>query len=329
MNFQPLSALVRDLRALARRAPLTLSADLRAAYALMAPSVARDRSQAAALALRQLGHPDHEPRTEEERMRADMATMRLAGVMAMVDCAELALSFGPQLLVHALQPSAVRTVHTTDLHALPGEPPRLLRRPFLLESEWERGKRLFGNTACLGGYPLPDGRITLVGLLHPDGVSVVVWEPRWGEREVLRPDDAPLLLEGGTREQHFAWGQQAARVAAMLGLLLDAEGTPLRYRDESGAGAIKKPMKAVKPGQGWTVRHVQVSERDTETAARARSAHGGTTSGIEGREAQEVTVRGHIKRQRHGPGNSLSKTIYVPGYSARRWVAPEVEVRVS
>jgi hypothetical protein len=38
--------------------------------------------------------------------------------------------------------------------------------------------------------------------------------------------------------------------------------------------------------------------------------------------ASEVEVRGHLKRQRHGPGNGQVKWIYVPGYSARRWVAP-------
>ena len=45
--------------------------------------------------------------------------------------------------------------------------------------------------------------------------------------------------------------------------------------------------------------------------------------GTAGHDAVERQVRGHLKRQRHGPGMSLSRWIYVSQYAAWRWVRPE------
>ncbi len=36
----------------------------------------------------------------------------------------------------------------------------------------------------------------------------------------------------------------------------------------------------------------------------------------------DAAVSGHLKRQRHGAGNTETKWIYVQEYSSRRWISP-------
>jgi hypothetical protein len=55
-----------------------------------------------------------------------------------------------RLVVHEVRPEVARLVAHTDLHSLPGEPPRLLRGPLLFEVHRpETGNRLFGDTVAL------------------------------------------------------------------------------------------------------------------------------------------------------------------------------------
>ena len=44
--------------------------------------------------------------------------------------------------------------------------------------------------------------------------------------------------------------------------------------------------------------------------------------------AEVRPVSGFLRRQPHGPGGSLRRLIYVPGFESRRWVAPRVRVLV-
>src|SRR5690606_10784391 len=137
-----------------------------------------------------------------------------------------------RLVVHRLSAGATRTVHETDLHTLPGEPPRLLRRAWIVESRRPETEPLFGSTASLAGYLL-DGTIYLIGVQYPDGIMVSRWRPDWAERDLdttVTPDeDSPLIDDV---DAHHEWARQAARFAVILGLLLEAEGSPVTVEDE-------------------------------------------------------------------------------------------------
>lgn len=172
----------------------------------------------------------------------------VAGLPTLVNVAALAVSAARgRLLVHRVRPAAAALVDSTDLHSLPAEPPRLLRRPWILEARRpETGERLFGETAALAGYQV-DGVTYLIGLSYPDGARVARWTPRWtgGELDAGIPaETSPLIDDADT---HHAWVRDAARFAIVLGLLLDAEGAPLRTEDQVGAGTRRPGYPARLP----------------------------------------------------------------------------------
>jgi hypothetical protein len=285
--WQPLSALLGPLWRAARRPD--------------APATMPTREAAAYMALEAFG-----PST-------------VTAQPALVNVAALAWSARARLVVHQLRPAVARLVDATDLHAEPPAPPALLQEAWLVEARSpERGERLFGDTACLGGYPL-DGAVYLVGLRHPDGVAVVRWRPRWTGDELaegIARDASPLIDDV---DAHHAWARAAARFATVLGVLLDATGAPLRTRDVDDAPKGSRPARGTAPAPAsWTTRHLYVA---SEPEARAGGGGGGAATTGD-RTGVEVPVTGHLKRQRHGPGNGLTRWIYVAGYQARRWIGP-------
>lgn len=290
-TWRPLSGFVRELHETARRLGRSKPTDLRATAA----EVVAQR---------------HGPET-------------VTRVPELVNVAALALSLDP-LVVHVLSPEAVELAHTTDLHVLPDEPPRLLRRAWLVESRYARGEVLFGDTASLGGYAL-DGVVYLVGLGLEGWARVARWTPHWIGEEIaagVQHDTSPLIDDA---EAHGGWTREAARFAVVLGLLLDAEGAPTRVTDESERAKVPKAQqKKQKPPPAWVTRYVTLAPEAArhEDRAHAPAGEGAGAQATAGRLAAERPVRGHLKRQPHGPGGKLRRWIYVPGYQARRWVAP-------
>lgn len=274
------------------------------------------------------------PEDPDVRKRAAVMAVEAFGIQrvletpTLLNVAALTLSMS-RMVVHRLSSGAVRTVHQTDLHSLPDEPPRLLRGAWIVEARNMEREVLFGNTVTLGGYPLGDA-VFLIGLEYPDGAHVTRWVPVWGGgdiEETVQVDYSPLI---DNVEGHFEWSRQAARFAVVLGLLLDSEGSPVaveedgqgrsRTRQQQG-GAGGGPAK----GDGWIIRRVYLDERRILHFGRLDRLVGDGTS--EGRRKVEgvpvvVTVRGHLKRQPYGPGRSMRKWIYVRSYEARRWVSP-------
>jgi hypothetical protein len=131
---------------------------------------------------------------------------------------------------------------------------------------------------------------------------------------------SPLVDDVST---HQSWAREAARFAVVLGLLLDAEGAPLRVEEERQRDTARRAKKGGAGAEGVHVRHAYL---DAERVARVPSPASPDTAadGTAGRLAEHVLVRGHLKRQRHGPGNREVKWLYIAGYSARRRVAPGV-----
>src|SRR5690606_17665779 len=129
------------------------------------------------------------------------------------------------------------------------------------------------------------------------------------------------------------WAREAARFALVLGLHLQAEGTPVQTKDEGrGRGARSSHGKA-SGSRDWVVRRVYLDRITRSPEAGSAPASRDAAEGLtEDRIAAVVPVRGHLRRQRYGPKGSLRKWVYVGGYEARRWIAPRplrVEVRTT
>lgn len=221
--------------------------------------------------------------------------------------------------VHELRGRVPARVAGTDLHSLPDEPPRLLRAPWIVEvRDPERGERLFGDTAGLAGYEL-DGTTYLLGVGYPDGARVALWRPRWPggdiEAGVVREDSGGLVDD---LEQHVGWGRSAARFAIVLGLMLDAAGTPLRVTDDRPQLPGSRKGKP-RPARPWAVRRIYLEEQGNDEEDGPGGGGAGGAASVADLIESSVMVRGHLKRQRHGAGGALVKWIYVASYEARRW----------
>lgn len=294
MSFLRLSALLSAMRA----------------KAAAVPDVGDPRLRAAALAMAHFG--------------AELTATQ----PACVNVAALCLAM-PRLRVHELRAPVPEVVAETDLHALPGDPPALLRGPVLLEVDDPEHETLVGalpfhgggwqRTVCLGAYQL-EGTWYLVGLGHPDGVIVSRWRPRWGEADVsagvVPRAESDLLV--GEVEGYDDWGRDAARALVVLGLLLDAVESPLRVADEGPRLAGRTKSGESRSARAWSVSRIYLAPRPRP------EVHEGDGAGEapEGRELQPVRVRGFLRRQPYGPGGRERRWIYVAEHAARRWVAP-------
>lgn len=258
----------------------------------------------------------------DPRMRAAwIATMhsgeaRVRELPELVNLAALTDTMRDRPVVYTLRPSISDLVRDTDLHSLPSEPPPLLRRGWILECRYDRGERLFGETWALAGYSL-DGTTYLIGL-EGEGARVGRWHPHWdgGELEEGVPLETSPLVDDV--QEHATWTRTAAWFAVVFAILLDSEASPLRTREERE----KRPRG---PGSDprapeWITRHITIGGASGRSPDPSTPTDAPSTS--EGRVASTSMVRGHLKRQRHGPGNTLTKYVYVAGYSARRWVSP-------
>jgi len=234
---------------------------------------------------------------------------------ALVNVAALTLSMD-RLVVHRLTADAAEQVRTTELRAIPGEPPPLMRRPWIIESRRPERHALFGSTASLAGYEL-DERLYLIGLDYPDGIRVEPVRIHWDEQDIEATSTDSPLIEGDIHA-HRLWAQQAAEWVVTFGALLAAESTPLEAedwptRERRGRGRSRGT------GDGWLVRRVSLTRTaSARVSARTTDEPGASRDGM---TLADTWVRGHLRRQPYGPGRELRKWVYIEGYEARRWVS--------
>jgi len=224
---------------------------------------------------------------------------------------------------------AAEQVRATELRSIPGEPPGLLRRPFIIESRRPEKFTLFGRTAALAGYPMDD-KLYLVGFDYPDGARVEPVRIDWREQDIEATTIESPLVQGDIAA-HRAWAVQAAEWIVTLGALLEAEGTPLlaedwlegpdRQRQHRGQRGTSRGA-----GNSWLIRRVSLTQeavRRVQSRAEAATTelHAATPVRREGLILRETWVRGHLRRQPYGPGRELRKWVYIEGYEARRWMS--------
>lgn len=236
-----------------------------------------------------------------------------------------------RIVAHTLRPSAVERVASTDVHALPARPPRLLAGPWIAEVHdpardalWQTagGQRVL----AVGGYMLED--IVCVTVIDTARAYVGRWRADWGSEQrfdtVAVDDAASPLLAGIDAAAHGETVGHAVRLSIVLGLLLEAEGTPLRTHDEERKPPRQQRKRGLVPkGAGeWRRTYVTLDPRES-VGRTGRAADEATVgAGAADREAVRSVVTGHLKTQACGPGGKERKLIYVAGYEARRWVSP-------
>ena len=241
----------------------------------------------------------------------------------MVNVCGLAIASESQLCVHALKPAAISLVQQTDVRSFADRHPSFLNGPFLIETT-DTKSPLFRDVMSVGGYKV-DGIWFLVIMCYPDGVIVCQWDPQWQEGEVglglyhMISQDMQAKAESTLID--------AVQFIVTFGMLLDAENTPVTIRTEprvpkSRDGRKKEKLTDAK----WSVNYVSLSQ-DAIRAQGERDSVGTHTN--DGLVLSDVRVSGHLRNQRHGPGRSQIKVIYVREFSARRWVAPQKRVIVT
>lgn len=271
------------------------------------------------------------PDSLSARERAAIVAVETWGVRALdpsvplINVAALADAARARLVVHQLRAQTAELIDATDLRTLPSEPPALLRGPWIVEPA-DLVRPLAGGVIGVGGYEI-DGRTYVVTLTSDGAAQSGELTLHWGSDDGPTIDDhgaGELGLLGLTREQ---WAQplcQGLRTALLLGLLLDAERSPIGSSDahpRARKGAARDERRAA---EAWTVRTCGVRP------SAVRGAPAGAGAPIDGayRLAVETPVRGHLKRQPHGPKGGERKFVWVESYEARRWVAPASRVRV-
>lgn len=277
------------------------------------------------LAQRMMAYRDYVPADADIRTRAGHLAVAAFGLdaaiaqPALVNIAALTLSMD-RLVVHRMTADAAEQARTTELRAIPGEPPALMRRPFIIESRRPERHTLFGTTAALAGYELND-RLFLVGLDYPDGIRVEPVRIHWQEQDVEPTSTDSPLIEGDVHE-HRLWAQQAAEWLVTLGALLEAERAPLNAENWSEIPARKRQRqrRGRAADNEWLVRRVTLSHAAAERVS-SRTDIGAPNVTPDGLMLGETWVRGHLRRQPYGPGRELRKWVYIEGYEARRWMS--------
>lgn len=234
---------------------------------------------------------------------------------ALVNCAALAISM-PRIESTEITRGVCHLIDETDMHDLPDAPPSFLTRPRIIETRDETYS-LFADVASLGIYDL-DG-MTFIVMLAYSGAAIVekVRDP-WGKKiSKLRYDDARAQNEKIRRD----YMTEALRFLTVLSVLLEAERTPVevgkvfekkKEKRKAEALGIQKPL----------VERVYLSKRYENAGSSTGSSAIEASGNIKGRISADVTVRGHLKRQRYGEGSALTKWIYVDAFESRRWIKP-------
>ena len=275
----------------------------------------------------------HELKTPEMMAAADrksaafeLARLRFGteGVLEfpnMINVAALALS-QERLCAHRLTPSAIRQVRETEIHALPAEPPNLMKSGWLIESA-SLEEPLFEDVVALGGYTLGEDSF-VIGWFYPEFGFVAKWTPEWGDSDIegQLADDPGIFIKDAAA--HTQKSREGIKFALTLALLLEAEGTPVEVAEQR----VVAPPRQKKPGEkkappllGWSIRHVRLgaSGHTSQAAAEDAERTPGEPQNRDGLKAETVPIKGHLRRQAHGVGRKERKLIFVAGFEAIRY----------
>ena len=135
-----------------------------------------------------------------------------------------------------------------------------------------------------------------------------------------RDDHNPLIDDA---DKFDAWSQEATRFALLFAVHMEAEGSPIVYKDAPMGG--RQPLRVGREpsDSDWVERRVYLDRVSRSASSRAVGESAGGDPAADGKQQTAVMVRGHMRRQSYGPEHSLRKWVYVESYEARRWIAPK------
>lgn len=210
-----------------------------------------------------------------------------------------------------MRPSAARLIEETDLHAIPSEPPRLLRRAGVVEAHRpETGDRLWGDYVSLAWFATGDA-LFLFGVFGPEddeSCRSARWTPSWTGQD-LEPQlpgadiASPYVDSIGV---HHEFAMDAARHLVTLGLLGEIEDSPLRFE-----------LDRREQREGRTRRDVYLRNPAPRPLTEQAPALDPT-----GRVVGLRPVTGHIRRFWCGPGRTKLEWRYIEQHAALRWLSP-------
>ncbi len=227
------------------------------------------------------------------------------------------------LTLYEISPGAIRTIGDVSIGDLPDSPPSLMRLPWLIESK-DLNKPLFGKTVCLGGYYIRD-KYFLIGFEYPDGARVEPWEPEWGKDLHIPLVPSPLVDEEMADSQQ-EWAEQAARFSLSLGILLDADKTPLVSKSAGKSGRRKRTARRRGTVDEWTVRRIVLGRMATRYHGQPEDPTAGLDQ--EGKVLSRAIVSGHLRYQPYGPGRGKRKWIWIDTYESQRWTSKKTKIEV-
>jgi hypothetical protein len=197
----------------------------------------------------------------------------------------------------------------------------------------EQGERLIGDVVAITWWTRGN-EVHLMAQVAgtpetPKGIVFSwVWYPTWSGAEFPAHMDlaSDASLTNITDAGRFSGvATDALRFLITFGILLTAEASPLEVDQEKSQakkGAPKQPNTTA-----WVTRHIFLSEQQNRRIA-SPSKEDIENAARDGLSLEEVSVRGYIRRQRHGPGLSLVKEVYVHGFLSHRWVAADKNKRI-
>jgi len=251
-------------------------------------------------------------------------------IVMLLEIANLAMTLKPAATIYQVRPAATKIVNNTQLNYVPHAPPKPLLHPAIITAgRYEKGERLTGNIVCIGWVWIESSlRIYVQGGPSPQEPSgnlhIFTWDPNWSGVPLPNAKDIqddPFLSE--LEAKGLTACVDALRFLVVFTILLGAEQTPLRVDVEKSKRAESKG--GVAPST-WVTRHIYLSEQPTR---RDYVSQEETEQALrEGLSLEDVDVRGFIRRQRYGPGNSLVKEVYVKGFLSHRWVSPDKKRRI-
>lgn len=250
------------------------------------------------------------------------------GKEALLNLAVHALLATDTFVVHTVRPAAASLVVATDLRSVPTEPPRLMREPWLVEGH--KGQSLVADISAVGGYGLDD--LTYLFVRHgPRGEYFDVAGSRfhWGP-ENADPRKWSVLTNAGDIDPSLRadWAKTADTAAAfalVLGLLLDAKGSPLKAEEDAVGGGHQTRAQRQAEKDHWRVRHVRLAQEEKRSGPAIFS--GPIAPAVPGFSStlvpKDVPVSGHLRRFRVGAGRAKVDWRYVREYSATRWYSTQ------
>jgi hypothetical protein len=226
------------------------------------------------------------------------------------------LSFGKNIIVHTLTDGVIEKIKYTKIENMPNEIPNLLQQPFLIEGR--RDKPLFDDIYSIGGF-LINNEIILINKTITDGEPGLFCQHERTSFDGRNIDDINFVYnknvnfdssykQARTRKETFAF-------VIILSLMLEAERTPLLIDNKKEKSNKKLKSKIINKETVWITRRIYIDKNIKYTNIQKDQAVFDKTD----KQLKDVIVKGFLRIQHYGEGNSKTKWIYIDNYESKRW----------